>query len=87
MRNVPLKEVMTTDVFTAGPERAVTQLRREMRKLHIRHLPIVEKGQVLAVLSMRDLLWADFAAKRDDAKAMTAYIRGEMLADVRRTEQ
>ena len=86
-KHVPLRQVMTTEVFTAGPEQVVTLLRREMRKLHIRHVPIVENGQVKAVLSMRDLLWADFAAKRDDAKAMTAYIRGEMLADVRRAEQ
>ena len=34
-----------------------------------------------------DLLWADFSEKREAARHMTAYIRGDMLADVRREEQ
>ena len=85
-RKVRLEEVMTTEVFTTDPDQRVTLLRREMRSLHIRHVPVVEDDVVRAVLSMRDLLWADFAEKREDAKAMTAYIRGEMLADVRRDQ-
>ena len=78
---------MTKEVFTAHPDELVTKVRREMRSMHIRHVPVVEDDQVKAVLSTRDLLWADFSEKREAARHMTAYIRGDMLADVRREEQ
>jgi signal-transduction protein with cAMP-binding, CBS, and nucleotidyltransferase domain len=76
--DVALKEVMTSEVYSVAPSDEVTEVRRELRLRHIRHVPVLEDGQVLAVLSMRDLLAADFAAQRDTAKAMEGYIRGEM---------
>tara|TARA_R110002126_G_scaffold10067_16_gene45128 strand:- start:211 stop:642 length:432 start_codon:yes stop_codon:yes gene_type:complete len=75
--DVILKTVMTTEVYSVTPEDKVTEVRRELRQRHIRHVPVLEDGKVLAVLSMRDLLAADFAAQRESAKAMDAYIRGE----------
>jgi len=73
----PLREVMTVDLYTTDPGRAVTDVRREMRDRHIRHVPVLLDGEVLAVLGMRDLLYADFVEKRQEVNEMTAYIRGE----------
>ncbi len=75
--DVLLSEVMTEDLYTSGPDDKVTNVRRAMRERHIRHLPVVESGRVIAVLSMRDLLKADFNQTRHDALAMREYIRGE----------
>jgi signal-transduction protein with cAMP-binding, CBS, and nucleotidyltransferase domain len=76
-RNVRLEEVMTTDLFTTTPCQKVTTVRRAMRERHIRHVPVVQDGTVLTVLSMRDLLRADFEEIRDDAQALQRYIQGE----------
>ena len=73
---ITLAEVMTTGLFTAHPEDKVQSVRREMRERHIRHLPVIEDGTVIAVLSMRDLLRADFEETREDAAAMRGYIQG-----------
>ena len=71
-----LEEVMTRDLYTTNVDRKVSELRREMREKHIRHVPVMQDGRVVAVLSTRDLLRADFEEKRDHARAMSAYIRG-----------
>lgn len=72
---IRLASVMTSDLFTTQPDRLVGEVRREMRARHIRHVPVLERGQLRAVLSTRDLLRADFEEQRRDALAMTDYIR------------
>ncbi len=73
-----LSEVMTRELFTAPLDEKVTTVRREMRRRHIRHLPVVDGTRIVAVLSMRDLLRADFEETRDEAAALRGYIHGEV---------
>lgn len=72
-----LQEVMTTELYVAHPDDKVTTIRREMRERHIRHIPVIDSDGVVAVLSMRDLLRADFEETREAAAAMRTYIQGE----------
>ncbi|MCP3918158.1 MAG: CBS domain-containing protein [bacterium] len=74
---VRVADVMTKNVYVASPEQTIVEVRREMRDLHIRHVPVVEGDRVLEVLSMRDLQRADLQEKRETAEHMSAYIRGE----------
>jgi CBS domain-containing protein len=48
-------EAMTTEVFTVGPDTSLRDAAREMAARWIRHLPVVEGGQVLGMVSMRDI--------------------------------
>ena len=48
-------EAMTTEVFTVPPDMPLRDAAREMAVRWIRHLPVVEGGQVLGVISMRDV--------------------------------
>ncbi len=73
----PLADVMTRELFTAAPEERVNQVAREMQARHIRHLPVLEDGKVLGMLSLRDLLREHLEAKRHEVQALTAYIQGE----------
>jgi len=50
-----VKEAMTTSVFTARPDLPLQEAARIMASRWIRHLPVVEKGRVLGVVSMRDV--------------------------------
>lgn len=70
-----LADVMTTELYTTTPDRTAREVRREMRARHIRHVPVLENGKLLAVLSSRDLLRADFEEERENAQALTDYIR------------
>ena len=52
-----VEEVMTTPVQTISPETTGDGALRIMHQSHIRHLPVVDqKGRILAVVSMRNLL-------------------------------
>ena len=48
-------EVMTAEVFTVPPHMPLQQAAREMAVRWIRHLPVVADGQLLGVVSMRDM--------------------------------
>lgn len=74
-RNTMLGEVMTQNLYTTTPERTACEVRRDMRERHIRHVPVMEGGKLRTVLSTRDLLRADFEEQREDAIAMSEYIR------------
>jgi CBS domain-containing protein len=47
--------VMTAEVFTVLPDMPLREAAREMASRWIRHLPVVEEGRLLGVVSMRDV--------------------------------
>jgi len=53
-----VRDIMTTDVVTVTPDHSIPQCMALMSARGIRHLPVVERGKVIGVLSVRDLLKA-----------------------------
>jgi CBS domain-containing protein len=51
-----VRDIMTTKLHTVPPEARVPECVTLMHRSRIRHLPIVEHGRVLGVLSIRDLM-------------------------------
>ncbi len=50
------KEVMTTPLITIEPGEAITEAARRMSRLNIRRLGVVYKGQLVGLLSSKDVL-------------------------------
>ena len=48
-------EAMTTEVLTVPPDMPLHEAAREMAARWIRHLPVVQDGELLGVISMRDI--------------------------------
>ena len=48
-------EAMTTEVYTVPPDMPLHEAAREMAARWIRHLPVVQDGELLGVISMRDI--------------------------------
>lgn len=48
-------DAMTAEVYTVPPDMQLQDAAREMAARWIRHLPVVENGQLLGVVSMRDV--------------------------------
>lgn len=57
-RETPLESVMTERVLTVHPEDDINQALRLMRDIGFRHLPVVEDGALIGLISVRDLLHA-----------------------------
>src|SRR5262249_2429783 len=60
-KDTTVRDIMTESVVTVTPEHTVPQCMALMDKHGFRHLPVVENGAVIGVLSIRDLLKATVA--------------------------
>ena len=54
--NTRVRDVMTTRVVSCGPDGSMQDAQELMRKNRFRHLPVVDGGRVLGILSIRDTL-------------------------------
>jgi len=52
---VPVKDLMRTDVITVGPQTTLKEAAKLMATKWIRHLPVMEGSKVVGILSQRDL--------------------------------
>lgn len=66
--------VMSRDVVTAEPTETVDEGLGRMTERRIRHLPVMEGGRLIGVVSIGDLVKHRIAAVEAEAAAMQAYI-------------
>ncbi|CAN5222153.1 hypothetical protein BH20ACT24_BH20ACT24_17880 [soil metagenome] len=52
----PLADRMTTELVTIDPRADIAEAARLMRKAGVRHLPVMDREQLVGILSMRDVL-------------------------------
>jgi CBS domain-containing protein len=58
-REVRVGERMTRNLDTVSPTTDVAEAAEHMARLQIRHLPVVDKGRLVGIISIRDLVtWA-----------------------------
>lgn len=69
VETVTVGEVMTREVVTTHPEEAVRDAARTMAANWIRHLPVAADGEIVGMLSMRDVTGV-FAALSKDPDAV-----------------
>ena len=56
MKDIPLKEIMVTRVFTAYMEDPLSAVEAKFRLHGVRHLPVVDgKNRVVGIFTLRDL--------------------------------
>lgn len=71
---VKIRDVMTTDLTTGGPEESYTEGVRKMHAIKSRHLPILENNRFLGLVSLRDLLEIDADEKAEEIRMLNTYI-------------
>lgn len=69
-------DVMTCNVISVRLTQTVEECMALMIEKHIRHLPVVDDGMVVGMLSMRDLIKDVLADKEFTIEQMTRYIAG-----------
>jgi CBS domain-containing protein len=78
LTELPVGEVMTRTLVTVGPDDQVLAAAQLMGERQIRHLPVVQDGNLLGIVGIRDvmrtlveLLWREHdAAARETARAL-----------------
>ncbi|MBJ2285218.1 CBS domain-containing protein [Pseudomonas haemolytica] len=70
-------DVMSSPVITVDTHKSVEECMKIMTDSHLRHLPVVEDGKLLGLLSIGDLVKEAIAEQADLIKQLEQYIRGE----------
>lgn len=69
-----LREVMTEEMYTVTTGTSVEQCMALMMQHRIRHLPVVEDGKLLGIISMRDVVAAALEDRESEIKGLENYI-------------
>ncbi len=72
----PVRELMTEDVFTCVATDRAAGIMAVMVSKHLRHVPVLEDGRFVNVISIRDLLQLRLNEVQTEADAMRSYIAG-----------
>jgi CBS domain-containing protein len=73
-RSTCLAEVMTDDPLTVSASEELENCMALMRRHGFRHLPVCHGGQLVGMVSLRDILLHDLNEKDDEVRMMRAYI-------------
>lgn len=75
-RETPVKEVMSSPVISASPHDTVQQCLETMTACRCRHLPVVEDGELLGIVSIGDLVKRMLDEKEAEVQQLSHYIAG-----------
>jgi CBS domain-containing protein len=73
-KDVLVREIMTSPVMTAGPDLKVMDGMQIMTTKRIRHLPILEKGKLVGVVTLADLVRAVIADQEHKIDQLMTYV-------------
>jgi CBS domain-containing protein len=69
-----LAEVMTTAIIVAQRHTTCNEVRRVMREKRIRHIPVVESGHVIGIVSIGDVNKVDHDEQEQTIKYLEQYM-------------
>lgn len=67
-------EIMTTKIVFGSPDEPFQDAVQLMDAANIRHLPVVEDGALLSMISVRDLLRVELHARREEIRYLKEYM-------------
>lgn len=76
-RETKVREVMTSEVITVTPDQTIDDCMGLMTNRRIRHLPVVEDGGVIGVISIGDVVKEVIAEQEFHIDQLQKYISGK----------
>ncbi len=71
----PVSAVMTADVLTCVPTASVTELAQTMTDHRIRHIPVVDDGKLIGIVSIGDVVKARLDELEAERAQLVDYIQ------------
>ena len=68
------RQVMTRDVVTCHPDDSIDEVMQAMTSGRFRHLPVVDRGELLGLVSIGDVVKARLEEATHETEALKAYI-------------
>ena len=73
-KDTPVRDIMTAEVITVSPADSAEHCMQVVTDGRIRHLPVIEAGQVVGVVSIGDLVKAVIEEQRQELDHLQRYI-------------
>jgi CBS domain-containing protein len=73
-KEAKIKELMTSDVITVTPHTNIDECMATMSAKRIRHLPVVEDGKVVGMISIGDVVKHVIEEQKDIIEHLESYI-------------
>lgn len=73
---MPVGDLMSSDVITCRPDDNVERLMETMTARRVRHLPVLNKGSLVGIISIGDVVKSRLADLEAEANELQQYIRG-----------
>ena len=70
----PVSSAMTTNVITCTRSISVSELMEQMTRYRIRHMPVVESGILVGIISIGDVVKRKIEETEQEAQALKQYI-------------
>jgi CBS domain-containing protein len=77
--DTPVKEIMTCQVFCVGLETPAEECMALMTKKRIRHLPVIDKGKMVGLISIGDVVKSVISEHKITIGHLQDYIQGKYI--------
>jgi CBS domain-containing protein len=74
-----VSDIMTSSVICVGPEHSNEQCMALMTENRLRHLPVVENGKLIGLISIGDLVKDIISEQKFTIQQLEHYIHGERV--------
>jgi len=75
-RDTLIRDVMTSRVITVETDDKIEECMQIMSDKHIRHLPVNQRGKLVGIISINDIVSAIIREQKDHIKSLESYISG-----------
>ncbi len=75
-KTTAVKEIMTSDVYWVPPNESIKKCMALMTEKKFRHLPVLDEGEVVGVISIGDLVKQIISEQKVEIKHLKSYIVG-----------
>ena len=75
-----VSDIMTSDLFTVGPTQSVNDCMQLMTNHRIRHLPVVDEGSLVGVVSIGDVVKGHMTDQDVEIHYLKDYLEGKYPA-------
>jgi CBS domain-containing protein len=74
---IPVREIMEKDLICVSPENSVEECMQLMTDKRVRHLPVLDKGEIVGIVSIGDLVKSMINDQKFIIDQLEHYIHGE----------
>lgn len=75
-RDAHVRDIMTTDLHTCGPEASFADLMTTMTQNRVRHIPVIDDGRLVGLLSIGDAVKYRTDQLEFERDQLTNYVSG-----------